>query len=346
MKPRLNTVFAADIAAKVGGTLRGDSTLTVSCLCPLETPIQEGITFARAQSTASLLRKLAKQPTMVAFIDSKMIGLDTTSLKCTVIGVAEPQRAVISLIPDFYSPYISQQGIHPSATIHQSVSLGVGVSIGPGCVISESSSLGDHVRLDANVVIYPGVSIGANTRVHSGCAIREGSQIGSHCVIHNNVVIGADGFGYLSDPKTGISKVPQVGNVEIGDHVEIGACTSIDRGTVGATVIGSHVKIDNQVQVGHNVRIDSHSIICAQVGIAGSCHIHRGVVIGGGTGVADHLTIVSGCRVGGHAGVTCSIDEPGDYLRFPAMKASRYRRQQAIIRRLANGKSVKTSERR
>jgi UDP-3-O-[3-hydroxymyristoyl] glucosamine N-acyltransferase len=281
---------------------------------------------------------------MVALVDSKFTGLDITSLRCAVIEVADPQRAFISLIPDFYSPYPSHQGVHPSASIHPSVSLGVGVSIGPGCVIGESSCIGDNVRLDANVVVYPGVSIRANSHVHSGCAIREGCLIGSHCVIHNNVVIGADGFGYLSDPKTGISKVPQVGIVEIGDHVEIGACTSIDRGTVGATIIGSHVKIDNQVQIGHNVRVDSHSIICAQVGIAGSCHIQRGVVLGGGVGVADHVTIASGSRVGGHAGVISSIEEPGDYMGFPAMKASQFRRQQAILRRLAHRKSVKTSE--
>ncbi len=345
MKPRPNTLVAADVAAKVGGTLHGDSAMSGSCLCALEAPVEGGITFARAQSTHSLRRKLEKLPKMIALVDSKMTGLDTTSLKCAVIEVQDPQRAFISLIPDFYAEYTSPQGVHPSATIHPSASLGVGVSIGPGCVIGESCSISDNVRLDANVVIYSGVSIGANTHIHSGCAIREGCRVGSHCVVHNNVVIGADGFGYLSDPKTGISKVPQVGIVEIGDHVEIGACTSIDRGTVGATIIGSHVKIDNQVQIGHNVRVDSHAIVCAQVGIAGSCHIQRGVVLGGGAGVADHVTIVSGSRVGGHAGVTSSIEEPGDYMGFPAIKATQYRRQQAVIRRLASGKSVKTGER-
>ncbi|MEY4701820.1 MAG: hypothetical protein RL326_2007 [Pseudomonadota bacterium] len=345
MKPKPQILSAAEIAAKVGGTLHGDSTMSGSFLCALEAPVEGGITFVRAQSTSSLLRKLEKLPKMVALVDSNISGLDTASLRCAVIEVADPQRALISLIPDFYSPYPVHQGVHPSASIHPSASLGVGVSIGPGCVIGELSSIGDNVRLDANVVIYPGVSIRANTHVHSGCAIREGCVIGSHCVIHNNVVIGADGFGYLSDPKTGISKVPQVGIVEIGDHVEIGACTSIDRGTVGATVIGSHVKIDNQVQIGHNVRVDSYSIICAQVGIAGSCHIQGGVVLGGGAGVADHVTIVAGSRVGGHAGVVSSIEEPGDYMGFPAMKAAQFRRQQAVIRRLANRKSVKTSER-
>jgi UDP-3-O-[3-hydroxymyristoyl] glucosamine N-acyltransferase len=279
---------------------------------------------------------------MVALIDATMADIDTSALKCSLIAVPDPQRAFISLIPHFYTPYAVQQGVHPSAVIHPSASLGAGVSVGPGCVIGESTSIGDNVILDANVVMYSGVSIGVNTRIHSGCAIREGTSIGSHCIIHNNVVIGADGFGYLSDPKTGISKVPQVGNVIIGDHVEIGACTSIDRGTVGATVIGSHVKIDNQVQIGHNVRVDSHSIICAQVGIAGSCHIQRGVVLGGGVGVADHVTISSGARVGGHAGVISDIDEPGDYMGFPAIKATQYRRQQATLRRLTLGKSVKT----
>lgn len=345
MKPRSNKISAGDVAAKVNGALRGDATLPLSCLCPLEAPIEGGITFVRAQSPTSLRKKLASLPAMVALIDSKMSDVDMASLRCAVVAVADPQRAFMSLIPEFYSPYSSQSGIHTSAVVHPSASLGSGVSVGPGCVIGESCSIGDNVTLEANVVLYQDVSIGAHTIMRSGCAIREGCSIGSHCILHNNVVIGADGFGYLADPKTGITKVPQVGVVKIGDHVEIGACTSIDRGTVGATLIGSHVKIDNQVQIGHNVRVDSYCIICAQVGIAGSCHIQQGVVLGGGAGVADHVTIVPGTRVGGHAGVISSIDEPGDYMGFPAIKANQYRRQQAVVRKLTNRKSVKTSER-
>lgn len=344
MKPRATTLTATEVATRVGGVLRGDSTLVALCLCPLETPVTGGITFLRAQSSASLLRKLEALPAMIVLVDSKLANIDHKGLQCVLISVADPQRAFISLIPEFYTPYPSCDGIHPSATIDPSAKLGVGVSIGAGCVIAASCVIGDNVRLEPNVTLYPGVSIGTGSHIHSGSAVREGCVIGARCILHNNVVIGADGFGYLSDPNTGISKVPQVGIVEIGDHVEIGACTSIDRGTVGATVIGAHVKIDNQVQIGHNVRIDAYSIVCAQVGIAGSCHIQQGVILGGGAGVADHVSIAAGSRIGGHAGVISTIDERGDYMGFPAMKASVFRRQQATIRRLAQRKGVKTDE--
>lgn len=344
MKPRATILTATEVAARVGGILHGDTSLTASCLCPLETAVSGGVTFLRAQSSSSLLRKLEALPRMIVLVDAKLADFDASGLQSALIGVPDPQRAFISLIPEFYTPYPSLDGIHPSAAIDPSAKIGVGVSVGAGCVVAASCVIGDHVRLEPNVILYPGVSIGAGTHIHSGCAIREGCVIGAQCTLHNNVVIGADGFGYLSDPKTGISKVPQVGIVEIGDNVEIGACTSIDRGTVGATVIGAHVKIDNQVQIGHNVRIDPYCIICAQVGIAGSCHIKKGVVLGGGVGVADHVSIAAGSRVGGHAGVISTIDEPGDYMGFPAMKASAFRRQQATMRRLARRKGVKTDE--
>ncbi len=345
MKPRTNILTATQLATHVGGALHGDAQLEVSCLCPLEAPVAGGVTFVRAKSPHSLIRKLHELPRMVALVDSLPADFDSTTLRCTLIVTPDPQRAFISLIPEFYSPYPRQHGVHKSATVHPSATIADGVTIGPGCVVGELCSLATNVTLEANVVLYPGVSIGSNTHIHSGTSVREGCSVGAHCIIHNNVVIGADGFGYLTDPKTGISKVPQVGIVQIGDHVEIGACSSIDRGTVGATSIASYVKIDNQVQIGHNVKIESHAIICAQVGIAGSCHIERGVVLGGGAGVADHVTIAAGSRVGGHAGVISSIDHPGDYMGFPAVKATEFRRQQATLRRLSSGKSVKTGTR-
>jgi UDP-3-O-[3-hydroxymyristoyl] glucosamine N-acyltransferase len=345
MKPLTNTMTAVELARKVDGVLHGDAHLVVSRLCPIETPSEGGVTFVRAQSPSALLRKLKNLPKMVALVDATITQVDISTLICTVVTTKDPQKAFISLVSQFYSPYSSPKGIHATASIHPTATIEDGVAIGPGCVVGELCSVGRNVTLEANVVLYPGVTIGPDTRIYSGVAIREGCSLGANCIVHNNVVIGADGFGYLADPQAGISKVPQVGIVEIGDHVEIGACTTIDRGTVGSTVIGSHVKIDNQVQIGHNVKIESHTIICAQVGIAGSCLIKRGVVLGGGVGVADHVTIAAGSRIGGHAGVISSIDEPGDYMGFPAIKATEFRRQQVTLRRLAAGKSVKTGAR-
>jgi UDP-3-O-[3-hydroxymyristoyl] glucosamine N-acyltransferase len=177
--------------------------------------------------------------------------------------------------------------------------------------------------------------MGAGVTLHSGVSLREGTVLGSHVTVHNNTVIGGDGFGYVPDPSVGLRKVPHVGNVIIEDQVEIGANTSIDRGALGSTKIGFGTKIDNQVQIGHNVTIGKFCIICGQTGIAGSVTIGDRCVFGGGSGAADHVSICSGVRLGGRTGATGNINEPGDYLGFPALAASQWKRAQAALRRLA-----------
>jgi UDP-3-O-[3-hydroxymyristoyl] glucosamine N-acyltransferase len=152
-------------------------------------------------------------------------------------------------------------------------------------------------------------------------------------------VIGADGFGYIPNPPRGLRKVPQVGSVKIGSDVEIGAHTCIDRGAFGSTTIGHGTKIDNLVQIGHNVSIGSHCLVCGQAAIGGSTKIRDGVVVGGAASIADHLELVSGVRLGGRSGVTTSLLEPGDYMGFPAVKATDWRRQQVLLRRTTRTKS-------
>lgn len=341
MKPTSRTYAVQEIADHAHGRVIGDSAMSISALVALESPRAGGLSFLRSKSHAALSRTLQQLPAMAIFVDDVLVPSDLQTGQCAVIAVPNAHKAFISSVSLFFEPYPTKQSIHPSAHVASSAKLGQRVSIGPGCVVGDGCSIGDDSILDANVVLYPDVSIGTKTRLYSGVCIREGCSIGDRCIIHNNSVIGADGFGYVSDPKSGISKVPQVGIVEIGSDVEIGANTTVDRGTVGATVIGAHAKIDNQVQIGHNVVVGSHSIICAQAGIAGSTTIGAGVVLGGGAGVADHIHIVAGVRVGGHGAVLTSIDEPGDYLGYPAVKAMQYRRQQVTLRRLVDTKLPK-----
>jgi UDP-3-O-[3-hydroxymyristoyl] glucosamine N-acyltransferase len=341
MKPTDASISVQSIDERAHGRLIGDGSLTIKNLVPLESPREHGLTFIRSKSNLTLQRTLESLPAMAVFVDEGSLPQTLPPLRCAVIAVPNAQRAFIDIIPLFFEPYPASKAIHASASIHPTATIGKGVSIAAGCVIGEGCVVGDDSILDPNVVLYPDVRIGKNVHLFSGVSIREGCIVRDHTVIHNNSVIGADGFGYLSDPAGGILKVPQVGIVEIGAHVEIGANTTIDRGTTGATVIGPHTKIDNQVQIGHNVVIGSHCIICAKVGIAGSCTIEAGVVLGGGVGVADHIRIASGIRVGGHAGVTTSLSERGDYMGFPATKASAYRRQQVTLRRLAAAKGDK-----
>jgi UDP-3-O-[3-hydroxymyristoyl] glucosamine N-acyltransferase len=341
MKPLVVSISVRSLAEKVDGRVVGDETLTVDTLVPLDSPREHGLTFIRSKSPVGLLQSLENLPAMGVFVDERSLPQQLPPLRCSIIAVSNAQGSFIDAIPLFFGPYTPNRTVHPNAEIHPTARIGTGVTIASGCVVGERCIVGDNSILDANVVLYPDAVIGNNVHLFSGVAIREGCKVSDHTVIHNNSVIGADGFGYLSDPATGIRKVPQVGIVEIGAHVEIGASTTIDRGTTGATVIGDHTKIDNQVQIGHNVTIGSHCLVCAGVGIAGSCDIGAGVVLGGGVGVADHIRIAPGIRVGGYAGVSTSLNEPGDYMGFPAIKAAAHRRQQVALRRLAATKGDK-----
>ena len=337
MKPRTVSYSARQLAEKVGATVIGDGELLVTSLAPATAPAKGALTFVRSRSKSAALRTLATLSKMAVLVDDELVPAigARESIDSTLLIVPHPQRSFIELLPLFFEPEQVSHTIHPTAQIHTSATVGKNVSIGAFCVVGPEVHIGDGSVLHSNVSLYRNVTIGPDSELHSGVSVREGCILGKNCTIHNNAVIGADGFGYVPDPIHGLLKVPQVGIVVIGDYVEIGAGAAIDRATVGATTIGNHTKIDNHVQIGHNVTIGSHCILCAQVGVAGSSFIGDGVVLGGGTGVADHVRIVSGVRVGGHCGVTGDIDEPGDYLGMPAVKAGVYRRQQAALKRFA-----------
>jgi UDP-3-O-[3-hydroxymyristoyl] glucosamine N-acyltransferase len=218
--------------------------------------------------------------------------------------------------------------------VHPSAKIGSGVSIGEFAVVGPLTEIGDNVVIHPHVVLYPGVKIGPRSIIHSHAAIREDSVLGAETVIQNGAVIGADGFGYVPDAKLGLVGVPQLGTVNLGDRVEVGANSAIDRATLGTTTIGLGTKIDNLVQIGHNTRIGRFSILCGQVGIAGSCEIGNQVVIGGQAGVGDHLKIADGIRVGAKSGVVSDLTEKGDYLGFPPLPAQVARRVFAILPQL------------
>lgn len=338
MKPRIISFTAQDVATALHASLHGNSSLTINGLCAIHSPEPGRLTFLKSKSPTAAWRTLIKLPEVAVLVEPALLPDSEAirSLRCVLLVVPHAQRAFIEAVNHFYEPESVTRTVHPTAHVDPSAVISEGVSIGPLAVIGPRVHLGAGVIVHNSVTIKRDVVVGARTELHSGVVIREGCSLGVDCVVHDNTVIGADGFGYIPDPAVGIRKVPQVGIVVIGDNVEIGASTTIDRATVGATKVGSHTKIDNQVQIGHNVLIGSHCMICAQVGIAGSAVLGDRVVLGGGTGVADHITIASGVRVGGHAGVTSDISEPGDYMGMPAIKAGAYRRQQAYLKRLVH----------
>jgi len=224
--------------------------------------------------------------------------------------------------------------IHPTAVIHETAKIGAGCKIGPNCYVGKHVELGSEVLLYPNVCVFDETSIGNNTIVWSGTVIRERCIIGSHCIFHTNVSIGADGFGYRpSEDGKGLVKIPQIGNVIIGNHVEIGANSCVDRAKFSATIIGDGCKIDNLVQIAHNSIMGRSCIMAGHSGLAGSVTLGDGVIIGGSASIKDHTTIHSGAKVGAGSGVIADVEAGKTVLGYPAQDARDMLKQWVAIRR-------------
>ena len=234
-------------------------------------------------------------------------------------------------------------GVHPNAVVHSSAHLGQGVGIAPFVVVGPHCRLGDRCRIGAGTYVGAGVVMGADCRIASNVSVYPGTRLGDRVEVHAGAVLGSDGFGYVRDPDTGEQvKFPQVGRLEIGDDVEIGAGTTIDRGALEATVIASGAKLDNLVHVGHNVRIGLNVVIAAQTGIAGSSVIEDDVVIGGQVGIGDHVVIKRGAVLGGQSGVLSHkvLRDAGEPVwGTPARPLRQYLKELAALARLARRQS-------
>ncbi len=318
---------AKSLAEQFSLTLVGPNN-ELSDLCSLDDPKTNGLGFLRSKSLPTPIPKIG------ALLVSEGIELPIDS-SVSFLVTKDPLLAFSKIVPLFRPPFRPNPGIHPTAVVSDSVSLGKNVSIGAYSVIQDNCKVGDDTIIHPHVVIYPDCEIGKGVTVHSQVTIREGTKIKDLCTIQPGSVLGADGFGYVLDPSVGLVPVPQVGNVVLEERVDIGANTCLDRGTIGETKIGFGTKIDNLVQIGHNVKIGSHAILCGQSGIGGSSTLGDKVVLGGQVGVADHITLPSETRIAASSAVITKIDEKGDYCGFPAIKATTWKRLQVTIRKLA-----------
>ena len=229
--------------------------------------------------------------------------------------------------------------IHPSATVEASATIGSGTRIGAGSYIGPNVVLGENVTIYPNVTILDECTIGKNTVIWSGSVIRERCHLGTDCIVHPNATIGADGFGFRPCPERGLVKIPQIGNVVIGNWVEIGANTCVDRGKFSSTVLGDGCKIDNLVQIGHNSILGKFCIMAGNSGLAGSVTLGNGVIIGGSASIKDHTTIGDGAIVGAGSGVTADIPAGKMMLGYPAVEARDALKQWAILKRLVRDSS-------
>lgn len=225
--------------------------------------------------------------------------------------------------------------IHPTATIDSTAKIGAGTKIGAGCYVGPNVVLGENVILYPNVTILDECTVGKNTVIWSGAVVRERCHIGAFCILHPNCTIGADGFGFRPCPERGLAKIPQIGNVIIGNNVEIGANSSVDRGKFSSTILGDGCKIDNLVQIGHNSKLGQFCIMAGNSGLAGSVTLGNGVIIGGSASIKDHLTLGDGVMIGAGSGVAADVPAGKTMLGYPAVEARTALKQWAILKRMA-----------
>ena len=303
---------ASELAAKLGGVLEGADVEITAC-GGLEEARAGDLSFCKDPKHVKLVQ--TTKASAVLFSPDWSLGAP-----CAIIRVADPNRACMAAAEFFAPPEpVRAPGVHPTAVIDPTVKLGEGVHVGPWTVIEKGSEIGEGAVIDAQVFIGEGCKVGAKTRIYPQVTLREGTIVGRDCILHCGVRLGGDGYGFttvqepdLPFPK--IEKIPQLGIVELGDGVEIGSNTTIDRARIGRTYIGPMTKIDNLVQIGHNVKVKGYSGLIAQSGVAGSTEIGYGCLIWAQAGVSGHIKIADGVQVGPQAGVPKSLDGSVPYV--------------------------------
>lgn len=316
----------ADIAARLGGDVLGDAEKRVYGVATLASAEEGDIAFLANPK----YRKQLQTTRAGAVIVGAESAADYPGARIVAANPYAYYARVASLLHPFPAPPL---GVHPTATVESDVP--AGVSIGPQAVVGRDVLLGDGVVIHGGCVIGDGVSIGEGSLLHGRATVYPGCRIGKRAIIHSGAVIGADGFGFAPDQGTWV-KIPQIGRVVVGDDVEIGANTSIDRGALDDTIVGDGVKLDNQIQIGHNCVIGDHTVIAGCVGIAGSTRVGKGCMIGGAAMILGHLEIVAGTVISPGTMVMKSITRAGKYTAlFPLEEHDRWLRNAAQIRHLA-----------
>jgi UDP-3-O-[3-hydroxymyristoyl] glucosamine N-acyltransferase len=321
-------VSLGELAVRFGLKLKGEPSLTVGRVATLSNAQTGALSFfvnPRYRRQLSATKATAVVLSEADAVDCPAAALIDRNPYATYARIASVLHPEPSFVP----------GIHPSAVVDPGARVAATASIGPMCVIEDEAEVGERTRLGPGCIMQRGARVGADSHLHALVTLYPRVSLGERCILHAGAVIGADGFGFA--PEGGVLlKVPQVGSVRIGDDVEIGASTTIDRGAIDDTVLENGVKLDNQIQVGHNVIIGEHTGIAACSGISGSSVIGKRVMIGGMVGVAGHLHIADDVHVHGCSLVSASIHSAGTYSSgMPVVEVRRWRRMVALLRRMA-----------
>ena len=302
---------ASELAKTLGGSLEGADVDIFAC-GGLEEARPGDLSFCKDPKHVRLVQETKASAVLLPPDWDK-------GAPCSIIRVADPNHACMAAAKMFAPPEpVRAPGVHPTAIVDPSVKLGAGVHVGAYTVIEKGTTIGDGAVIEAQVFVGEGCAVGAGTHIYPQVTLREGTVVGRECIIHCGVRLGGDGYGFNNgrreDGSVFIEKIPQLGIVEIGDGVEIGSNTTIDRARIGRTYIGPMTKIDNLVQIGHNVKVKGYSGLIAQSGVAGSTEIGYGCLIWAQAGISGHIKIADGVQVGPQAGVPQSLDGSVKYV--------------------------------
>ena len=320
------TYTLSELAEKIGAQVDGDGSLKINSAAPVDDASEGAITFI---ANAKYIKHLESTKASAIILDA-----DTPASNISVLRHNNPYLA-FAMVIDILFPELPDvyKGIHASAVIEENVLIADDARIGPFTHICKGSSVGSETRIVSSVYIGRNVSVGSNCIIYPGVRIMDDTVIGNNVIIHSSTVLGSDGFGF-AESDTGLKKIKQIGNVVIEDHVEIGSNCSVDRAALGSTKIGMGTKIDNLVQIGHNVQVGRHSIIVSQVGISGSTKIGNGVILAGQVGVAGHLEVGDGVQVGAQSGIAKSVPPGSKIFGSPARDILLTMRIEASLSRL------------
>jgi UDP-3-O-[3-hydroxymyristoyl] glucosamine N-acyltransferase len=322
--------FSAEmIAGFLGGEVAGDPHATVNTIVRIEEGAEGGLAFL---SNPKYEPYLYTTKASVVIVNRSLEPRE--AVRATMVRVDDAYGSFAKLLELYEANKSKPSGVSPQAAIHASATLGEGCYVGEFAVVAEGARVGAGCNIYPQVYIGMNVTLGDNVTLHSGVKVYEGCVVGNNVTIHAGSVIGADGFGWAPQEDGTYHRIPQIGNVVIEDNVDIGANTCVDRATMGSTVVGRGVKLDNLIQLGHNVSVGENTVIAAQTGIAGSSKVGTGCILAGQVGIAGHLDIGDGVKLGSKSGVSNNIAAGETFMGYPAMPIGKFQRTNAVIRNL------------
>lgn len=319
-------ILISEIASFVNGKIIGDENLQIQNIAKIEEARNGELTFLYLSSFEKYF------PTTQASAIIVKPDFNKSRNDITYIEVPSPEKAFFAIIRKYFNPDFLLEGIDPTASVHKESKIGKNVSIGKNVVVSAGCVIGDNTKIFHNTVLFENSKIGNNCLLFSNISIRENCIIGNNVIIHSGTVIGSDGFGYSQDEKGVYQKIPQIGNVIIEDDVELGSNVSVDRAALGSTIIKRGCKLDNLVQVAHNVVIGEDTVISAQSGISGSTKVGAHCILAGQVGLVGHIELGDNVIIAAQSGVSKSLPKPGFYFGSPAMEMKTYKKINAHLR--------------